>query len=281
MTNEVQEIKKVKDLQLLVPLFLKTRESDIELSKKTGISSSTVGRRLTDKDYIIKAFPDNGEEIYNQIMQLRKDNLHKAKIRGGQTSMLNYIYTKDENGKFKGCTKLRLDVIFDDEEKQMEFLIHLMLTFRVKLSLIEQMFQINKNLLKRKLSEDIKFFDALSYLNFNDETNQEEARENVRYFYKELHNAFKDNIKKNILFNMISDEKINIIKNSNKSIDILSNDEIISILKYQLKYALNNDQLVNEFNMDMEKYRERIQVVLLENELLNQRYNDLMNYCVE
>jgi len=163
----------------------------------------------------------------------------------------------------------------------MEFLIHLMLTFRVKLSLIEQMFQINKNLLKRKLSEDIKFFDALSYLNFNDETNQEEARKNVRYFYKELHNAFKDNIKKNILFNMISDEKINIIKNSNKSIDILSNDEIISILKYQLKYALNNDQLVNEFNMDMEKYRERIQVVLLENELLNQRYNDLMNYCVE
>ena len=129
MENKKEQV--LRETKLLVRLFLKTNASDEELSKMTGISSSTVGRRLTNRDIILSCFPANGERLFEIVREKRKYNRERGKVIGNQTSVLN---------NFNGTPKLRLDVIYKDERKQLKFLSHLVLTFRAKLPLISELF---------------------------------------------------------------------------------------------------------------------------------------------
>ena len=120
MSDKQKEI--MEETVMLVNLFLETNESDILLGERTGISSSTVGRRLTNRDTILKCFPDNGERLYEIIKEKRKNNLQRGKIIGSQASKLN-------NLEFMNDTpKLRLDVLYRDERKQTWLLSQLALT---------------------------------------------------------------------------------------------------------------------------------------------------------
>ena len=175
MRSVSQEEKIIRETKELVELFLQTNASDIELSKMTGISSSTVGRRLTNKKRIIQVYGYKiGEEIYNQVMGIRKNNLQKGKKIGGQKSMLNNVYVKDENGKFSGSTKLRVDVIYDDELLQKHFLFHLALTFKAKPKTIADLFQIDeKKLLEDLIGVSMGGYNSLLNLIYHDNSDQE------------------------------------------------------------------------------------------------------------
>ena len=77
MKRSILDEKMIKETRQLVNLFLRTNKSDIELSRMTGISSSTVGRRLTNEFGILKAFPERGAEIYELIKENRQKNLQR------------------------------------------------------------------------------------------------------------------------------------------------------------------------------------------------------------
>lgn len=266
MVSSEQEAKMLEQTHLLVELFLKTQESDIALEKRTGIPSSTVGRRLTNKKRIVDVYGfEIGQEIYAKIMEIRKNNLQKGKKIGGQKSMLNNVYVKDELGKFSGSTKLRLDVIYDDELLLKHFLFHLALTFRAKPKTIAGLFQLDeKKLLEDLISVSMSGYNSLLYLLYHDNSDQDLAKQNIISYYRELLNAIskQNNAEKYRLINLISDEKIATIKKSleegKTSIETLDSKDIEELLKYQLKYALSVNELANTFGIDANIYEVKI-----------------------
>ena len=266
MVSREQEAKMLEETRLLVDLFLKTQESDIDLEKRTGISSSTVGRRLTNKKRIIQVYGYKiGEEIYNQVMGIRKNNLQKGKKIGGQKSMLNNVYVKDENGKFSGSTKLRVDVIYDDELLQKHFLFHLALTFKAKPKTIADLFQIDeKKLLEDLIGVSMGGYNSLLNLIYHDNTDQELVKQNIISYYRELLYAVskKDNEEKIRLINMVSDEKASLVKKSLEGGIVntasLTDEDVEVLFRYQIKYALSVTEVANTFGLDAKIYEMRI-----------------------
>lgn len=279
VVSREQELKMIEETRLLVNLFLTTQESDIDLEKRTGISSSTVGRRLTNEKRIREAFGEKGDKIYEQIMAIRKNNLQKGKKIGGQKSMLNNVYTKSENGKFSGSTKLRLDVIYDSELLQNHFLFHMALTFRAKPATLAELFQLDeKKLLETLIGVSLGGYNSLLYLLYHDNTDQDLVKQNIISYYRDLINAesSKDMVTKKSLIDMVSDEKVAEIKKQieedNKSIIELTNEELESLLNYQLKYTLSINELANTFGIDASIYQKRVEILIQSLPELKERY---------
>ena len=137
MVSKEQEEQIIKETRQIVKVFLLTKASDVELAKKFNISSSTIGRRLTNEARILKAFPDNGEKVYDVVKRLRKANSAAGKILGAETSKMMH-------GSDDVKQKLNLSALAREEGKQYGMLRHIILTFRPKLSLVSELFQIDE-----------------------------------------------------------------------------------------------------------------------------------------
>lgn len=115
MLSEEQK-EKINERRLItVKCFLENNLeiSDIDLAKQLkeiGIStsSSTVGRDLSSeetKNILIEKYGKEGSNIFDTIGTARKENLHKAKIKGGNNFADNNEATKDEFGRFTGSKR--------------------------------------------------------------------------------------------------------------------------------------------------------------------------------
>ena len=187
--------KMVQEFILLLDLFLKTNKSDIELSEMTGISSSTVGRRLLDKDLMFLAFPDKSleeiNELYSKIKNLRQDNLKQAKTLGGQNSILNNAYYKDEQGHFAGSGKLSLKIFSEDIDFQNKLLWHIAHTFGLHLDTLSKLLGISSHEINSILcTTRPEFFQAHKFLTTYDKTDQSIAVENFLSFYYQYLNRW-------------------------------------------------------------------------------------------
>lgn len=96
----LEDIKKEKAHKILevAICFLETHGSIEEVSKETGISTSSVQRYLNDSS-IIKLL---GSEIYDEIQSILKQKRQERAEYAGFVSSEQNDYLKDENGKFIG-----------------------------------------------------------------------------------------------------------------------------------------------------------------------------------
>ena len=103
------EQEKERELKMLrvASLFLKGNLSDEEIARETGISSSSVGRYLTDTRLIplLSKIGKDGLETFNYIQHRRRENLLEAKKKGGLNFAKNNVAEKDELGKFTGSRR--------------------------------------------------------------------------------------------------------------------------------------------------------------------------------
>ena len=183
VVNNEQTEKIIHETVFLVKLFLKTNCSDVDLSKLTKISSSTVGRRLTNKEWIMKAFPDNGEELYEEIAKKRQQNIEKGKIMGSQISLLNKNFNRDN---INSVPALRFDVLFKNPQSSLIFIYHMALTFKTELSTLADLLQISERDLERQMT---KAKPGSSYYFYNLKQyyfDQEEAKIRFVRYYQEL-----------------------------------------------------------------------------------------------
>jgi len=139
MANEIVEQRMINETRIIVEKFLETNASDKTLEQLTGYPASTIGRRLNNKERIMRAFPENGEELYNLIIAKRQENLQKGKIIGSQKAMLNY---GTENQKI---APLLLSILAKSEKIQYQILKNIALTFRAQLPLLSELFQIDED----------------------------------------------------------------------------------------------------------------------------------------
>ena len=269
----------VDETRKLVELFIQTNASDIELSNITGISSSTVGRRLTNLDYIKAAFPEKGNELYDFIKVKRKQNLQKGKALGGQVTLLNHVYNDEEKVE---STKLRLDVLYNTKEKQYSFLKHAALTFRLHLDTLSNLFSIKEEeILENFVGNAGGSYEAITFLFYHDGKNQKIAKENFISYYRELLNAIsnKDKEAKKRLIEQIGDSKAIEFRNKERAInEKITDEEMMTLLRYQLKYALTALNMKSIFGINRQNYQRRIQILLENDPELRSDYEYLADY---
>lgn len=311
MTIEERERKKLEDYNkrlnetiLLCTEFLLTNLSDIDLSKKTGISSSTVGRRLTkiNQEYIIVSYdrvvenlksagiseeeiPKTSMELFELIQKKRQENLEKGKALGGQTTFLNHVYVRGDNGEFQGVKKLSLNAIYTDTIKQYKFLINAALCFRLHLDTLSVLFQLEENeLLQNMLNHGN--YDALTTLFYHDGKDQNVARIEFMNYYREMLEAIRNKNSKEQarLINIISDKnalllnkRIKEAKENDLSIN-LSEEDIEVLIRYQLKYYLSARDIAYIFSLDRSNYQRRVTSYLAAYPELKTDYEDLMTW---
>lgn len=252
---------KIKETTHLVRIFLETNASDLELEKRTGISSSKIGRILRDKKRILEAFPHEGEKLYNLIGKMRKQNSYNGKVLGGQISMLNYGQTA-ENSLDNSVPKLRLELFYKDETKQMQFLMHIALTYRAQLPLLSQFLQIPENeLLEKMLSTcTAANYKSLKYLFFHDVSDQEVAKANVIEFYRDLILVLKNKDKdmQKLVLARVDDSKAFELIKSRKERETISDEFMLAMVKYQLKYSYSQSMVANIFRVSCRNYQYKL-----------------------
>lgn len=259
--KQIKEAIVICQTKLLIDLFLKTNSSDIELSKMTGISASTIGRRLINEQVYRICFGNNYLETYERVRKNRQDNLQKGKEIGGQTTFLNHGYLKNQDGEFNGpIPKLRLDYLIEGTKLSEEnFLRRIALHFRLQPATLAKLFQIDEKSILDSWSDKSGFaYKSLLYLITMDTTNQMLAQELFMSFYIDALNARKNkNVKRLVeLLNIILDKKaLELMKREPHS---KINDEAIgTMISYQLKYALSTSSTAKLFNANKTSFSAR------------------------
>ncbi len=261
MISSKQEEKIINEIKQLIELFLKTNASDIELSEKTGISSSTVQRRLTDKKRITECIP-NGEKLYEIVSTRRRINKENGKEKGTQNSILNNIYLKDSLNIFKNNNRLKLDIFCSNNlDKEMDLLFKLVLKYRVNLDSILTLFPYDSETIL-KYMDNYYNKNALEYLFYYDKTNQEIAMQELIDFYKEMIKTKKTN-EYIELISKLDDSKCNNIRD---------------ILLYQMNNVLSTNDILEKFNLDKEEYDKKVYELLGSDPILKDKFVNLVTY---
>lgn len=269
----------IDQTKLLINLFLRLNLSDVELSKRTGIPTSTVGRRFRNKDRIKEAFPDNGEEIFELVTKKRQENLQLGRTIGSQLSKVNNM---NEEAK----PRFRLDIFNKDKESQWKILGHIALTFRLKLYTLSELFKIDENEIWKNL--DYAFMDSnirwsLEYL-FQVEPYEEDSVDRFTIFYRDYLTALSDKdieMQRFLLRQLFDYDVIKLKeKRENNKFDSLTDDDIMVIINYQLKYALSNYDTCILFHCSREKYKKEKDRILEDKPKLKERMECVNEYNI-
>ena len=112
---------------------------------------------------------------------------------------------------------------------------------------------------------------------------QELAKAKIISYYKDLINAIskKDKALQSSLISLMGDSKAKEFKENYKQSSEKSDEDIMTLVMYQLKYGLSNKKLGEKFNVGRSHYAERVRELLQNNEELLERYNNLVNYYSE
>lgn len=281
--------KAINEFLLLLDLFLKTNASDKELSEKTGISSSTVGRRLVDEELMKMAFPSKTDEeiheMYLKIKKLRQQNLAQGKVLGGQNSVLNNVFLKDEIGKFNGSGKLNLQIFSQNKDYQNKILWHIAHTFSLHPDTLGQLLGMDSSEIRQILiGTRPEFTRAHEFLCQYDTTDQEIAKKEFIDFYYQFLTAVKNNDarRKKELLNYLTDADFISLKKQRVGVnpyDITIN-ELKIMLRHHLKYSLTYHSVETYYGINHNAYRNFLEKYLNEkdNENLKHRYTTLSRY---
>lgn len=146
--------------------------------------------------------------------------------------------------------------MFPDENKRRRFIINCALTFGLRAETLATLLNTSVETIKSELLYNINYMhnsmQALFHIGMD---NQEEAKQNFIEFFNKLVAAGKSNNKEEIsnVLETISDRKaMQIMRREGRGTSKLSDEEILIILKYQLKYFLSTEKI--EKNISCSSY---------------------------
>ena len=184
--------------------------------------------------------------------------------------------------------KIVLNNLFKSNLNQKSFILETALVFRLNLDSlfllydIDQIFNVStKEELYKKMLTDYYMIDySLKYLFSNDNTDQNIAINNFINYYNKLMIALKmHNETYKEYLDMLSDHEINDVQR--KETFELTDNDYLTILNYQLKYAIPTRMIEKEFDIYRTTYTRRINKLLEQNPILQEKYQNLMNYDID
>lgn len=153
--------------------------------------------------------------------------------------------------------------MFPDENKRRRFIINCALTFGLRAETLAALLNTSVETIKSELLYNINYMhnsmQALFHIGMN---NQEEAKQNFIEFFNKLVTAGKSNNKEEIsnVLATISDRKaMQIMRREGRGTSKLSDEEILIILKYQLKYFLSTEKIEKIFHVHHTIYSKKIE----------------------
>lgn len=175
--------------------------------------------------------------------------------------------------------KLRLD-LYKDKEKQIKFLLHIALTFRLLPETLAELFQLSIDEVKNMLYKSEVAYEGLDYLVNHEFYDQTQAKEKFIMFYSTLIRAIKSGDKdkvKDMLNSLYDVRAIYLAKNKKKG-DPLTEEDIKAILYYQVKYGISYKSLLDIFGINPNTFQTRFLPLLEEYPDLKWRYEHLTDF---
>lgn len=170
-----------------------------------------------------------------------------------------------------------LYIMFPKKEVRIAFITQSILTFGLTLETTSLLLNADKDYLYSKLSDGNQFYRSLTRTFNHTLKDQEKAKERYISYFNSLKEAHQNKDKEKIreLLRVINDKDASIIRKERKKGESLTDNNILIILKYQLKYMLTSAEISRMFDLSRNNYRERVK--RLENKYpeLVAEYNEL------
>lgn len=169
--------------------------------------------------------------------------------------------------------KEMLERMFPTKEKRMNFMANCALTFGLRIDGLAEVMGEDKDELYKDYTSKSVYFTSLDFLFNHGFVAQEEALNNVVDFITRLSNAYLNKDKELIheILKELSDKKALDFRSKHVSGEKISDEEILAVLKYQLKYGLTDKAVVEIFKISKAKYSGRVHQ-------LEDRYPKLVSY---
>lgn len=172
-----------------------------------------------------------------------------------------------------------LYLMYPTKEKRLLFLAQSALTYGVNLDSLCEMLDKKNEEAKKKfeaemLEENRNFYNSLIYLFHHCPTNQSIAKRKYVEYFNNLVNAAKKKDKGQIkeLISVIRDDKANNLKNKYREPGYyLNEEELLTIVNYQIKYGMDAKRAAALFNIDYHTYLTRVRK-------LEDKYPELISY---
>lgn len=155
-----------------------------------------------------------------------------------------------------------LSQLFPTKSKRMIFIAKCALTFGIRLDTLSELLKIDKN----ELYNDLLLYNRdiacnLEMLFVHGMIAQEEAIASFEIFFNKLCEAARSHNKESVkaVMGEICDKKAVELKNKPRNAgDRLTDEEILIIVKYQLKYLESTKSITNFFNINYGSYLKRV-----------------------
>lgn len=177
-----------------------------------------------------------------------------------------------------------LYLMFPNVEKRRKFIINCSLTFGLRLETLADILGENKEKIYGELLYATDYMHSSLLALFELGMNvQEDAKKEFIEFFNELVEANKKKDKEKIieLLNVISDkDAMSVIKKRKNGVIRLSEEDVLIILKYQLKYLLSTAKIETIFQVHHSSYIPRVQSLREKYPVLVSQYEALteINY---
>ena len=258
--HDIYNAKAFMETKTLVELFLNENLNYLEIYEKTHIPFDRIKARLTNVFILKKLYGIKSQEIYTAIINKMQQLSNEKRPE----------------------PKLKVELFYKRLEDQRQFLIHLALTFRATFKTIEELFNISLDNLFAQ-TDEYTYSVAFNYLNV-ELLDQEEVKRKIIAYYKEYLDAYrnKDIEKIRKLIRSVTDYDIKKYKLTHVVGSPFTSDDIIALLKYQLKYGLSNNKMGEIFHIDSTKYSKNVYMILEQEQYkdLKIRYERLMDYNI-
>ena len=151
--------------------------------------------------------------------------------------------------------------MFPTRQKRINFLTNCILTFGLRLETLSHLLGKDVEILAKEIESGNQLYTYISNVFKHGMKHQQEAVMEFESFFERLKVASltKDKNKITIVLEEISDKEAKkIAKRDLSKLQILTDEEILTILKYQIKYMLSVTQTADIFKLDRHRYAKRV-----------------------
>ena len=151
--------------------------------------------------------------------------------------------------------------MFPTRQKRIKFLTNCILTFGLRLETLSHLLGKDVEILAKEIESGNQLYTYISNVFKHGMKHQQEAVMEFESFFERLKVASltKDKNKITIVLEEISDKEAKkIAKRDLSKLQILTDEEILTILKYQIKYMLSAMQIETIFHIENSNYARRV-----------------------
>lgn len=237
---------------------------------------------------IAKALNATQMEIYRDLTK-RIYDYHEIDPDAITEEMLDSIsitlknHSKN-NSPFLNVDTTILEKMYPTEERRYHFIARCILNFKFTIDTACSIFKIEKNELDRKLEfHESKVSQSLNYHLFHSPFDQDSAKSEFITYFNKLKQAYLNRdieaFKKQV--QELNDSDAIKIKKEHEKNHRRSDEEILIILNYQLKYAISSTAIEKIFSIKRAMYKDRVEALADRYPLLVSNFHylsDFFNY---